>query len=81
LFDLLGRKRLVEETALIPTLVASAAFIASQMRAGGANPEGGSSTLPRDVAEHPLEKSDQLATETPGKRFGGIHHHLEGVAR
>jgi hypothetical protein len=66
LFDLLGRKRLVQQTALIPAWIAPAAFIASQMRAGGANPEGGSSTLPRDVAQHPFEKFDQLATQTPG---------------
>jgi hypothetical protein len=66
LFDLLGRKRLVYQTALIPTWVAPAAFTAPQMRAGGANPEGGPTTLSRNVAQHPLEKFDQLATETPG---------------
>jgi len=66
LFYLLGRKRLVEQAALIPAWVAPAAFMASQVRAGGADPEGGSTTLPRDVAQHPLEKFDQLATETPG---------------
>jgi hypothetical protein len=66
LFYLLDRKRLVEQTALIPTWMAPAAFITSQMCARGANPEGGSSTLPRDVAQHPFEKFDQLATQTPG---------------
>jgi hypothetical protein len=31
-----------------------------------ANPEGGSTTQPRDVAQHSLEKFDQLVTETHG---------------
>jgi hypothetical protein len=66
LFYLLDRKRLAQQVALIPTSVAPAAFIASQMRAGGANSEGGSIPLPRDVTQHPLKKFDQLATEPPG---------------